>query len=202
MLLLASFFVLQPASAQHHLLGGDAHLGGFAGPVLKLSAVDGTTAAFFGGRGGMTLATGPGQHLGIGGGMYGMMSGVEEAAPTPAGQARHLRFGYGGLELEYLLRPNDVLYLSVVTLLGAGQAGFDDDRAGSHGFGHMWGGGAAFFVAEPGVNLILNVTPFLRLGLGGSSRFAGSTPSEELRGVDLSEWSGQLAVQLGRLRRW
>lgn len=193
------FFVLQLASAQHHLFGGGLGMGGFVGPVLKLSSVDGTTAFFIGGRAGMTFAPGPGQHLSIGGGMYGMMTSVQEITPSLIDPIRHLRFGYGGLELEYLLRPNDVLHLSVITLLGVGQAGYDDDdSAGSHGFGHMWGSGAAFFVAEPGVNLTLNVIPFLRLGLGGGYRFVGSTPSEELHGVDLSGWSGQLALQLGR----
>jgi hypothetical protein len=197
--LLALLLIYNPASAQHRFTGGDTHIGGFGGPVLKLSAVGSTTAFFVGGRGGMIVAIGPRQHLSIGGGMYGMMSDVPVPATAAAGTARHLRFRYGGLELEYLLFPNDVLQLSAVTLLGAGQVGFDDeDHSGGFGFGHMWGGGGStLLVVEPGVNLTLNVAPFVRLGFGTGYRFVDGARSEGLRDVELSGWSGQLVVKLG-----
>lgn len=189
-----------PAFAQHHLFGGGMGMGGYAGPVLKYSAVDGAPAFFLGGRAGIVIALDSTNSLSVGGGMYGLMTGVEASTPELSGEPRYLQFGYGGIELEYTLRPGNLLHLSTSTLLGVGRADYDaDDYAyGAHGFGHAWGGGPAFFVAEPGVGATLNLTPFLRLGLGASYRFVGGGLQQELRAVRLSGPAGMLSLQVGR----
>ena len=77
--------------------------------------------------------------------------------------------GYGGLELEYIVRPQEVAHISLGVLIGAGGLMWDPV-----GWGHHWDDDVdAFFITEPSLNLLLNVTRHLRVSFGASYRFAG-----------------------------
>lgn len=65
--------------------------------------------------------------------------------------------GYGGLVLEYSHTPGRLFHLTAGGLVGAGGFAF----------------GESFFVAEPGVRAVINVTRWLHPGFGVSYRFVG-----------------------------
>ncbi|MEX2400510.1 MAG: hypothetical protein WD423_07035 [Rhodothermales bacterium] len=177
-----------PAMGQHHLFGED--VGGYVGPVVKLSNIDRTPAFFMGARAGMTLGIAEEARLSVGAAMYGMMNGVRVV------NRDYLQFGYGGLDLEYAWRPDEILYFSIRALIGAGTA--DADSEVRRRVSHMWTNGPALFVAEPGIGLTLNAAPGLRLGGAVTYRNVGGSAITSLRGARLSGWSGQLELIWGR----
>ena len=202
--LLFAFFLFLPAGslplrAQHHLFGETAGVHPYGGLVARLTSIDGSAAALFGGRAGVVVSLSPAGGLGVGGGMYGLMTAVRPGGEQAATSPRYLRFGYGGIELAYLVHPARLVHLSVSTLLGVGSAGYAaEGRYDGHGFGHGWGGGPGFFVLEPGLDLTLNVAPLLRLGTGAGYRFVTEPPVASLRAADLSGPAVSLTLLLGR----
>jgi hypothetical protein len=101
--------------------------------------------------------------------------------------------GYGGLELEYILRPHEVAHVSFAVLVGAGGAVWEP--FGSH---HDWDDNVdAFFITEPGLNVLLNVTKHLRVGFGGSYRFVGDVELNTLSNSDFAGPAGVLTIKLG-----
>jgi hypothetical protein len=65
---------------------------------------------------------------------------------------------YGGLYLEYVSKADNLLYWSIDATLGTGEV--NNDRVSG-----------SFMVAEPGLNLWVNITETLMVGLGASYRF-------------------------------
>ena len=137
--------------------------GGFGAPVIKVGSVDGTTGVFAGGRGGWVIN----RTFVIGGGGYGWASGMHNLSTFERDTS--VAFGYGGLELEYLIQSDEVVHATVMTLIGAG--GFTVfERSGSSS-GNDWNNNrnlynTATFVIEPAANVEVNILKWLRLGLG------------------------------------
>ena len=131
----------------------------------KLSSIAGEFANFTG----MTFTLGMNDRFQIGLGGFGQTNDLDRTV-----------FGYGGLVLGYNLRPERLLQLSLRGLIGAGHA--DIHGALDHNV----------FVAEPELELALNVTRSLRIGVGAGYRFVAGAGevSRDLRG-----WSGSLNVE-------
>jgi hypothetical protein len=124
---------------------GDKQLGFTVSPEVKFSRVDGEFANFVGATVGLVVK--PDFFIGVGG--YGR--------PT---ETSSNQMGYGGLVLQYTLRPHRIIHYSIGGLLGAGSAQFC---------------AKTFFVAEPQVSVGVNVTEWFRVGFGGGYRFIGNT---------------------------
>ncbi|MCB9170225.1 MAG: hypothetical protein H6597_04685 [Flavobacteriales bacterium] len=105
------------------------------------------------------------------------------------------RMGYGGLFLEPVIAYRSPVHISLPIIVGAGGCGHqyttrtrpvheqDRFRYGTDG--------TAFFVAEPGIDLELNVLRILRFGVGASYRYATDldlegVPDDALRGLNLT----------------
>lgn len=114
-------------------------------PEVRLSRAGGKFASFVGANIGLVVK--PDFFIGAGG--YGR--------PTETASDQ---IGYGGLVLQYTLRPHEVIHYSIGGLVGAGSAQFC---------------ARTFFVAEPQVTASLNVTAWFRVGVGGGYRFIGNT---------------------------
>jgi hypothetical protein len=101
----------------------------------------------------------------LGGGLYGETTGKE--------------MGYGGLVVEYFFHPNRLVNVSVRGLVGGGgtSCGWDDP----------------FFVVEPVGTLNVNLTEWMRLGIGGGYRFIRSSYDNDA----LSGWSANIDVKFG-----
>lgn len=144
---------------------GELHSGGFGAFVVKVGAIDGQTSVLFGGRGGWVIN----RTFVIGGGGYGFTDMMYHNQSSVADTG--LSFGYGGLELEYLISSSNVVHATIMTLIGAGglavmrrsQFGMDNDYNTVYS--------TSCFVFEPAVNIEVNILTWLRFGIGGGYRF-------------------------------
>ncbi|RMH69737.1 MAG: hypothetical protein D6675_11880 [Gemmatimonadetes bacterium] len=161
-------------------------IGGFGGPVLKITDINGDIGALVGGRGGWILN----HSLTLGAGGYLLASDLDltpkvaplDEVPIP----EQLKFGYGGFEMGYVIRPKELVHFSFNTLLGAGNVrleNFEDN----------------FFVVEPALNMEINVTPNMRLGMGLSYRLVnGVDDNVWVNDADLTNTVGVITLKFGK----
>lgn len=165
--------------------------GGFGAPVIKVGSVDGTTGVFAGGRGGWVIN----RTFVIGGGGYGWTSGMHDLNSFERDTS--VAFGYGGLELEYLIASDEVVHATVMTLIGAG--GFTVfERYGRSG-AMDWDNNNLYstptFVIEPAANVEVNILKWMRLAVGVGYRFVtGIDANINGRVYDNSAVSGVFGV--------
>lgn len=188
-LILLSLFTL-PAFAQEEetLIGGDIESGGFGGPVIKVTSINGETGILVGGRGGWIIN----HSFIIGGGGYGLANNVNAKTPSIFGE-RYLNFGYGGVELEYIPASNELIHASFMTLIGAGGVGYRDAD-----FNMRNNSSNSFFVLEPQANMTLNVTQYFRISAGFSYRYITGAETAASTNKDLSGPSGILTFHFGK----
>lgn len=184
------------------LFGNDMSYGGYGGPVMKITPVNGDLGLMMGGGGGFIIN----QQLVIGGAGYGLVTpskfqGNDFRNSTDT--TLSLSTGYGGFYLEYILMSNKPIHLTFPVLIGGGGATvrskdpdydmtfFDDepDRRLVEESG--------YFIIEPGVNLELNILKFFRLGFGLSYRYVTGSDLINISDSDLSDLSFNLGFRFG-----
>jgi len=144
------------------LISGDIESGGYGGPVVKITNINGENAVMVGGRGGWII-----NHTFIvGGGGYGLVTDVNAKVPDSA--HRYIELGYGGFEIEYIASSNDLLHLSIGLLVGGGGVGYKNENNDIFNTSYKRN---SFFVLEPNVDANLNVTQFFRIAAGVSYRY-------------------------------
>lgn len=176
-------FVMVPTALgaqQETLVDGPLRSGGFGAPVIKLGEVNDRFAVLLGGRGGWIVNDA--FVIGVGG--YGLANQHQRRVDA-------LQMGYGGLDLEYVNRPHELVHVSVGVLVGGGGVRFWPST--SRGY---WDG--AFFVAEPSVSLELNVTPVFRVAFGGGYRAVDALSVPGLTNRDLAGWAGHVQFKFGK----
>lgn len=186
-LLLAAFTV--PVLAEDEtLLSGDIESGGYGGPVVKFGKINGSDGIFVGGQGGWII-----NHCFIiGGGGYGLANDIK-VGQNNFGKDEYLEFGYGGLILEYVLSSRKLIHFSVHNLIGAGGVGYVDKRFNDDEDID----GDAFFVMEPGANLMLNIHNNVRFGIGATYRYVNGVDYKALTDSDLSDFTVQILFKFG-----
>lgn len=166
-LILLLAFSLQQIFAQEQTLLSNTSVysnGGFGAPVLKYTTINNTGSLLIGGRGGWIINN----SLILGGGIYGLVDDIsidEKTGDVLQQDEENTRLMYGGFEIEYIFYPMDLFHVSVYTLLGMGNISNKNDFYQTDGDYHM-GEMNRFFVAEPAINLEVNVTTFFILLLG------------------------------------
>jgi hypothetical protein len=179
-----------PAFAQEEtLITGEIESGGFGGPVLKITNINGENAVMVGGRGGWIIN----HTFVLGGGGYGLVTDVQ--AKTTDSIHQYIQLGYGGLEMEFIPASNDLLHLSVGLLVGGGGVGYKPND--NDGYNSMQKNNA-FFVLEPSVNINLNVTHYFRIAAGATYRYVSGLKSVVSTNTDLSGPSAILTLKFGR----
>lgn len=173
------------------LIRGDVDNGGFGAPVLKFADLDNRFGMIVGFRGGWIID----HSFVLGAGVYGLANPEHfgELTPEPFARNSRMYMGYGGLELEWIIASDRVVHLTFQSLVGAG------------GVGYEWDGYSccddlnsdAFFILEPGANLVLNVHRIFRIGLGGSYRFVRDVHLEGLGNETLEGAAGVVTLQFG-----
>ena len=108
----------------------------------------------------------------------------------------YLNGGYGGLKLEYRLKPNNKIHVAFPLLIGGGGLGYSVYGPGNwpeddYDYDNTEWDGDAFFVIEPGVTVGLNLLKFMRLDAGLSYRYAP--------GVELPNTSSNLFNNLNAI---
>jgi hypothetical protein len=175
-------------SAQETLMQGGLRHGGFGAPVVKFTEIDDRFGVLVGGRGGWIIN---GSFV-VGAGGYGLVNldNFKHVTNTSGDRGR-LAMGYGGLELTYVLRPDELVHVSLGALIGAGGVVWNPrGPSGSQA-------DDAFFITEPELAVVLNVTRFFRAGLGVSYRFARDVELFDLRDGDVSGLAGVVTLKFG-----
>lgn len=177
------------AQEQQTLLSGPMDHGGFGGPVVKFTQVADRFGVFVGGRGGWIIN----HQLVLGGGGYGLAN-PNDFVLILDGIEHRLGLGYGGFEVEYVNRWDEVAHLTAGVLIGGGGASWYDWRYQDWGFEDYTD---AFFVAEPTLSLELNVVSFFRISLGASYRIVANVDLVGLSDSDLSGGAGSITFKFG-----
>jgi len=180
-------------SQEETLIGnGEVSHGGFGGPVIKFTQVKGEPGVLVGGRGGWIIN----HSFVIGGGGYGLVNKIE-ANNDFLGLRPYLNFGYGGVELEYIIQSDKLLHFTVCTLIGGGAVSYRE---------HLWDDSwdewnspnDAFFVLEPSAGVELNIISFFRVNAGVSYRFISGADFDDLKNKDLAGVSAFLTLKFGK----
>lgn len=188
-----SFAVQAQEDRQQQTLFGDFNIyssGGYGGPAVRLSAIEGDFAAFFGGYGAWFIN----KKFSIGGGGFGLVSNypVPEADRVDPTLDMHYDIGYGGLLLGYTLNSDRILHIHTDFLIGGG--GIEQDFEGTDDFS---GTESNFFVFEPGAHLEINIAPFLRATGGITYRLVSGSDTRGIQDNDLSGMSLAVSLKFG-----
>ena len=191
---------IQVFAAEETLFSGDVSHGGFGGPVVKFSQVNGVNSVLVGGRGGWVVN----HSLVIGGGGYGLVNDIKVPnVYDENGVQANLVFGYGGLELEYIGRPNKLVHYSMYMLVGAGgisNSVYEEDDYeyydDNNHYNHIEDD--AVWVVEPALNVTLNVTSFFRVSAGAGYRYVGGANLTGTSNSDLSNTTFNLTFRFGK----
>jgi len=170
------------------LINGDIESGGFGGPVLKVTNINGENAVMVGGRGGWIIN----HSFVLGGAGYGLVTDVKARVGESIHQ--YTEMGYGGLEIEYIASSNDLLHLSMGLLVGGGGIGYKHEDNENFDSSHKKN---SFFVLEPSVYANLNVTHSFRIAAGVSYRYVSGLNSVVSTNADLSGPSANLIFKFG-----
>ena len=169
-----------PSGADETLLAGPITHGGFGGPMVAYTRLNGEDAVLVGGRGGWLIN----HRLLIGGGGWGIANRISVPAGAIASEAEHrLTFGYGGFWTEYIVQPSRLVHGSVGLLIGGGELQY----ARVHGDSMTAVVSDPVFVMEPSLNAEVNLASFVRLTLSAGYRFVAGV---DLNGLDAGDVAG------------
>ncbi|MCI5081411.1 MAG: porin family protein [Saprospiraceae bacterium] len=162
-------------TAQHETLLSDIDvIGGFGGPILETSQINGQIGVDVGG-GGALLLNGfflGGYGMGTDYATYSITSGENEGD-------YEIDFGHGGLWLGYSHNPFKLAHLFLSTKLGWGSTELKED------------GDAMFkdriFVLTPELGVEFNVTKWFRIAVTGGYRWVNGI--QDLPGLDNNDFS-------------
>ncbi len=193
------FVVILTCSAfarERTLISGEMDHGGYGGPVFKYTQIgpNKTDGFLVGGQGGWIID----HKFVLGGAGYGLASKVQAdwyEVRTFDGESVPyvLDFGYGGLLLGFISSSDDLIHYELFAVLGGGGIDYRlEDNYESYD-----NSGDAIFVAEPGINLMLNVTEFFRLGVGATYRFVQGVDLPGMTNDDFNNFSAQIIFKFG-----
>ncbi|MFQ3230384.1 hypothetical protein [Reinekea sp.] len=165
----------------------NARIGGFGGPLFKVSQIKNTETFEIGGMGGATFTTGK-HSLMLGGGGYGLVNEIRW------GTNNHLEVGYGGLMFGYTYDPEALVHIDTYLLLGAGGASVIDARDANNPVEL-----GSFLISELTTQVEVNITEFMEIGLGASYRLTTDPDITGLTAGDLSKPSVHISFQFGSL---
>jgi hypothetical protein len=101
-----------------------------------------------------------------------------------------IRGFYGGIKIEPALKPKKVVHLTFPVVIGGGKLFYKTDRTyvtGASNSKRLEIDSDAFFYIEPGIRGEVNLSRFIRFGLGVQYRITSvdlnSTPSDSFQGI-------------------
>lgn len=156
------------------------------GPGAKLAFLPGGVALLDGGVGAISLRDGIG--LGLGG--YSLSS---DYVPVHEGVKYDLGYTYGGILMDYSFYTKRLFYVNASMMAGPAQGWSVARSAGAE---RIY---VNFAQIEPSVNLMLNVTHELRVGLGLSWRFCAGGDLVGNLGTDLDGGAVSLVMMYGKI---
>jgi len=116
----------------------------------------------------------------------------------PPDTAVFLGMGYGGFDIEYDIKPSNLVHLSVSALIGGGGLTYNYRNAYREDHDYQWGDhNDAFFIAER-ASTHLNMTKFFRVSVGAGYRFVSGVELMDLDNSDISGASANVMLRFGR----
>ncbi len=201
-LLLASFILLplhgQDEDNEIKTLFGTHHTnGGYGAFSVGYSQINSLNAITMGGRGAWII----GHSLALG--FYGSGFATDFRVLT-VDRSYNLVGGHGGIFIEPILLPKFPVHLSFPVMAGVGGIAYTINRQPDFtgNFDGYVQSSTVFMLAEPGVELELNLTRWFRLAVGASYRFTSDVrlnntdvtiPSNVLKGI-----SGGVTLKFGK----
>lgn len=177
------------------LFGPRTKIGGYAA-FSVLGTISDKAIPKIGGYGGILID----RRFTLGGGGYGYTSATHLRYGD---STEHFAGGYGGLFLEPIIGSTRKIHVSFPMLIGAGghrsfsgsidstgEYHFDRDDRYPHRAEN-------YFMLEPGVNLEVNLTRFLRVGLTATYMFTTLTEPTSFAAKDLENASIGFNIRLG-----
>ena len=153
--------------------GGIYSSGGYGSFNMSYGQLDGLNTFSFGGQGGWIIN----HSFVIGGGGQGFSS--EYRYDEHLDGRYQFQGGYGGLLLEFILKPTSIVHFNIPMLIGGGGVRYTLDGKSSSSL--LQEDDASFFIFEPGFDIQVNLLPFMRIALGGRFRI---TSDASLRYLD------------------
>jgi hypothetical protein len=196
LILISAAFMQLSAQERTLLSGGEITHGGFGGPVIKYSEIKGSPGVLVGGRGGWII-----NHsfvIGLGG--YGLANQIKSNDQNVSGftpGSTYLNFGYGGVELEYIIQSDDLIHFSIYSLIGAGGVSYRDNFWDSRR-DDLHSPGDEFFVFEPAANIEANIISFMRINAGVGYRVISGLNFDGLKNSDLGGFTAALTLKFGK----
>ena len=178
------------------LFNSGSAVGGYLGITTKMTEINGGYGLMTGGQ----LAVILNHSLGLGVAGYGLVSSVSSNTLHSNGDKLYYQMGYGGLHIEPVILPNEIVHLTIPMLIGAGGVAettyqpFDVDQYWDEASVEE---SSAFLVLEPGLNVELNVFKVLRIDLGASYRWVGESVLTTTTDSQLSGFGGHVTFKLG-----
>ncbi len=165
------------------IINQDVRYDVMAAPMLKFSQLNDTFAFLTGGKLGWIINH---QYL-VGVEGYWLVNDVP--GPEVNGALKpDLAMNYGGLTAEYIITPHNTVHFSVATLVGMGSVSYDYSSVKDDD---------TYWVVEPSLNTYLNMTEYLKLGLGVGYRYVSDVDLGGLEGKDLSGVVATLSINFG-----
>ncbi len=177
--------------------------GAYGAITLEYSQIDGQDGLLFGARGAWIID----HHIALGFAGKGIAT-VESYSQFNTADAEYfLSGGYGGLLIEPIIAPFSVVNVSFPVTIGAGGVAYTkrydiDQYWDNNNRWDTWDA-SAFFVAEPGVEINLNLIKFMRLSFGGYYRYTAGLSLEDPNGVKaekdmLNGFSAGISLKFGK----
>ncbi len=177
------------------IFGPNVGNGGYGALSLGYTLIDGRNAILTGGRGEWIVGHGLG--LGIGG--FGFINDPEFNATDNL--YYNLSGGYGGFIMEPILMGRWPVHISLPVLLGAGavaRASFSEDfLAQMDPYDAYLEEATLFLVAEPGVELEINLLRWMRMAFFGNYRFTTKLLMIDVNEAALVGWSAGVTLKVG-----
>lgn len=181
---------------RHHPFQGKIHSSGYGALSTQYSKFNGEDAIFTGAYGGWMI-----NHkfmIGLGG--YGLVTSHDGYAMNgETNTANKLKMGYGGLMLEYTFFEKKRIHVTTNLLVGAG-AVVNASRSGSPDInGDTWHSDeeSGFRVIQPSINIETDVTPWLRVAVGGGYRYITSVDMSGITDGKMSAPTANLSLKFG-----
>jgi hypothetical protein len=182
------------------LFGNKGPSGGYLGFNMKMTEIAGEEALFVGGE--VAFVANRAINIGVAG--YGMVNEYKLNELSPDLDLLYLEMGYGGLHLEPVIHSEGVLHVTLPVLLGAGGIAqserplwLEEDGEVNIVWERDYFESDYFFVAEPGLNLELNVFKFMRVAAGASYRFTTDIDLGSMDKDALNGWNANLSLRVG-----
>jgi hypothetical protein len=180
-----------PAADEPQTLTGSRgflrHNGWYVAPSFGATTLDGSLTSLVGLRGGWLINRQFG--IGLAGSAFGWDSTYID---TPSPRSR-IDGGYGGLLLQYIIASDRIVHGSIDATIGGGGLCFDPTTGKRECNDRV-----VFYVFEPTANVEVNVTSWMRVGVGAGYRFASVDDGRSQYKPEMGGFVTRTNIQFGQ----